>query len=203
MLRWARPAGLLARRWARGLALQKFPVPAMGDSITEGTLLELSKQAGEYVAQEEILATVETDKVTVDVRSPAAGTIKAWFAEAGQNIIVGDDLIEIDVGVGDASAAATAPTPAVPVEASAPAPVVSPPTPADGRVHPSGNPSLIRFRSAGPQPSPAPSSVALETSSVPSKARAPYPAKPEAKGPVLDATAVSYTHLTLPTKSIV
>ena len=47
----------------RGLALQRFPVPTMGDSITEGTLLELTKQVGEYVDNEEVVAVVETDKV--------------------------------------------------------------------------------------------------------------------------------------------
>ncbi|EOD26774.1 hypothetical protein EMIHUDRAFT_236437 [Emiliania huxleyi CCMP1516] len=72
------PAARLAPRWCRQMAVQKFPVPEMGDSISEGTVLELSKQVGDYVALEEVLVVVETDKVTVDVRSPAAGTITKW-----------------------------------------------------------------------------------------------------------------------------
>ncbi|EOD28342.1 hypothetical protein EMIHUDRAFT_204165 [Emiliania huxleyi CCMP1516] len=82
------------------MAVQKFPVPEMGDSISEGTVLELSKQVGDYVALEEVLVVVETDKVTVDVRSPAAGTITKWFANP-------DDTIE----GGPAAAAAPAGAP--------------------------------------------------------------------------------------------
>ena len=57
------------------MALQRFPVPSMGDSISEGTLLELHKAVGDTVGMEEAVALVETDKVTVEVRSPAAGRI--------------------------------------------------------------------------------------------------------------------------------
>ena len=47
------PAARLAPRWCRQMAVQKFPVPEMGDSISEGTVLELSKQVGDYVALDE------------------------------------------------------------------------------------------------------------------------------------------------------
>lgn len=201
MLRLARraPAARLAGRWVRGLAVQKFPVPAMGDSITEGSVIELNKRAGEYVAQEEVLATVETDKVTVDVRSPAAGTIKTWFTEAGQTVIVGDDFVEIDVGVGDASSAAS--SEAAPEPAPAPAAEEASNTTAalplvDGHIHPSGNPSLIRFRSAIPPPGtptappaaapPAPAAPTPAAPAAASPARAPPTSKVGAKGPALD-----------------
>ena len=152
------PAARLAPHWCRQMAVQKFPVPEMGDSISEGTVLELSKQVGDYVALEEVLVVVETDKVTVDVRSPAAGTITKWFANPDDTIEVGSDLIEarppgprsttsapahttdeplihpprpqIDVGVGEpAPGAAPPPAPAAAAPAAPPAAAAAPAPP--------------------------------------------------------------------------
>jgi 2-oxoglutarate dehydrogenase E2 component (dihydrolipoamide succinyltransferase) len=141
----------LSRALRRSLATQRFPVPAMGDSITEGTLLELTKKVGDYVAMEEVLAMVETDKVTVEVRSPAAGTITALMAAPDDNVLVGADFVEIDVGVGEATASAAAPassaeaTGAAKTEPSGPGAA----TITASRVHPSGKPSLISFPPRG------------------------------------------------------
>ena len=94
---------------------------------------------------------VETDKVTVEVRSPAAGTITALLAAPDDNVLVGADFIEIDVGVGDASASVTSPaSSAKPAGAAKPEP--SSPAPAvlsASRVHPSGKTSLIAFPPRG------------------------------------------------------
>ena len=100
--------GLLALRGRRLLALQRFPVPNMGDSISEGTLLELTKAIGDHVAMEEVIAQIETDKVTVEVRSPAEGKITAFYAQPDDNVLVGADLLEIDVGVAGAVSAPAA-----------------------------------------------------------------------------------------------
>ena len=147
---------LLAKR---ALATQRFPVPTMGDSITEGTLLELHKKVGDYVAIEELLAMVETDKVTVEVRAPASGTITALFSGVDDNVLVGAEFVEIDVGVGEAGATAPAtapPAPSAPPAAAAAPPPPSPPPPkptvvtnTSGRVHPSGKLSLIKFPPRG------------------------------------------------------
>lgn len=58
----------LARPWIRFLGdaaprRQTFPVPSMGDSITEGTVVELSKNIGDMVQDQDVLMQVETDKV--------------------------------------------------------------------------------------------------------------------------------------------
>ena len=45
-------------------------VPSMGDSITEGTMVEWLKDVGDYAAEDEVIAIVETDKVSVDIRAP-------------------------------------------------------------------------------------------------------------------------------------
>ena len=153
--------------WRRALALQTFPVPEMGDSITEGTILEFAKNVGDHVALEEMVASVETDKVTVEVRAPAAGTITKLFASVDDTVIVGTDFMEIDVGVGEASAAApaaAAPSPAV--AAAAPPPEAAASTSLAGvyqfgrstRNHPGGRPSLMSAAAARIPPSPPPSS---------------------------------------------
>jgi len=53
----------------------------MGDSIVEGTLATWEKAVGETVAADEVVATIETDKVAVDVRAEAAGVIVERYAE--------------------------------------------------------------------------------------------------------------------------
>ena len=50
----------------------KMPVPNMGDSITEGTIVEWAKKEGDYVAVDDIIVLIETDKVSVDVRAEVA-----------------------------------------------------------------------------------------------------------------------------------
>ena len=158
----------LARRSAalgqRALATQRFPVPELGaESITEGMVLELHKKVGDYVAVEDKLAEVETDKVTVEVKAPASGTITKWFFAVDDTIEVGADLIEIDLGIGEGSAAVAAPPPptaAAAVDeaaAAATAPAASPSSvPASAasaastvRYHPSGRPSLMTFPPRG------------------------------------------------------
>jgi len=70
----------------RAFAKQTVKVPTMGDSISEGTVHELLKKPGDYVQADEIIATVETDKVQVDIRSPRAGVIEKYFAAAGETV---------------------------------------------------------------------------------------------------------------------
>jgi len=63
-------------------------VPNMGDSITEGSILEWLKNEGDYVAVDDIIAVIETDKVAVDVRADTAGTVTKLHAEV-------DDVVEV------------------------------------------------------------------------------------------------------------
>ena len=65
---------------------EEVPVPAMGDSISEGTVLSIVKNAGEYVDAEGVVAEIETDKVTIEARSPKAGTIKELFVAEGDTV---------------------------------------------------------------------------------------------------------------------
>jgi 2-oxoglutarate dehydrogenase E1 component len=53
-------------------------MPAMGDSVSEGTVLEWHKQEGDQVAEDEVLVEISTDKVDAEVPAPAAGTRPSW-----------------------------------------------------------------------------------------------------------------------------
>jgi len=84
-------------------------VPALGESITEGTLAQWLKKPGEAVAADEPLASLETDKVTVDVPSPVAGVLSETLANEGDTVAVGAVIARIDE---KATAGAAAPEPA-------------------------------------------------------------------------------------------
>jgi 2-oxoglutarate dehydrogenase E2 component (dihydrolipoamide succinyltransferase) len=80
-------------------------VPALGESITEGTLAQWLKKPGEAVAQDEPIASLETDKVSVEVPSPVAGVLTEQLVQEGDNVAVGAVIARIDSG-----AAAAAPS---------------------------------------------------------------------------------------------
>ena len=71
-------------------------VPALGESITEGTLAQWLKKAGDAVAADEPIASLETDKVTVDVPSPVAGVLSETVANEGDTVEVGAVIARID-----------------------------------------------------------------------------------------------------------
>ena len=84
-------------------------VPALGESITEGTLAQWLKKPGEAVAQDEPIASLETDKVSVEVPSPIAGVLTEQLVKEGDTVAVGAPIARIDEKT---SAAAAAPAPA-------------------------------------------------------------------------------------------
>jgi 2-oxoglutarate dehydrogenase E2 component (dihydrolipoamide succinyltransferase) len=81
-------------------------VPALGESITEGTLAQWLKKPGEAVAADEPIASLETDKVSVEVPSPIAGILSEQLVKEGDTVAVGAPIARIDEG-GTASATAT------------------------------------------------------------------------------------------------
>ena len=94
----------------------EITVPALGESVTEGTIGEWLKQPGEAGAVDEPIASLETDKVAVDVPSPVAGVMSAHQAEEGDTVEVGAVIAVIEEGAttsdSPAPAAAKAETPA-------------------------------------------------------------------------------------------
>jgi biotin carboxyl carrier protein len=63
------------------LAKHTIKVPSMGDSITEGTIVEWIAQAGQMVKEGDVVALVETDKVTVDIKAEFDGVVMKQFGE--------------------------------------------------------------------------------------------------------------------------
>ncbi|NDU99948.1 2-oxoglutarate dehydrogenase complex dihydrolipoyllysine-residue succinyltransferase [Pseudoroseicyclus tamaricis] len=79
-------------------------VPTLGESVTEATVATWFKKAGDTVAADEMLCELETDKVTVEVPSPAAGTLEEIVADEGET--VGVDALLAKIAEGDAKPAA-------------------------------------------------------------------------------------------------
>jgi 2-oxoglutarate dehydrogenase E2 component (dihydrolipoamide succinyltransferase) len=82
-------------------------VPTLGESITEGTLAQWLKKPGDTVAADEPIASLETDKVTVEVPSPTAGTLSETLVNEGDTVEVGAVIARIGEG-GTAAVAAPA-----------------------------------------------------------------------------------------------
>src|SRR6266404_1017333 len=85
-------------------------VPALGESITEGTLANWLKKPGEAVAADEPIAELETDKVSVELPSPVAGVLTEQLVEAGDTVAVGAVIARIDQNA--SAGAAPQPSPA-------------------------------------------------------------------------------------------
>lgn len=101
-------------------------VPTLGESVAEATIGEWLKKPGEAVALDEPIASLETDKVAVEVPSPVAGVMGQYIAQVGDNVAVGAVIATIEEGTGAAAAqaapaAAPAPAPAAAPAASVPA----------------------------------------------------------------------------------
>ena len=82
----------------RDVATSRVPVamPQMGISVSEGTIVEWRKQAGDWVAADETICDVTTDKVDVEIPSPASGRLERILAEPGTTVPVGEPIAEID-----------------------------------------------------------------------------------------------------------
>ncbi|MBC2652205.1 2-oxoglutarate dehydrogenase complex dihydrolipoyllysine-residue succinyltransferase [Novosphingobium flavum] len=98
-------------------------VPVLGESVTEATIGQWLKQPGEPVKLDEPIASLETDKVAIEVNAPAAGTMGQQLFQVGDNVSVGALLALIEEGAAGAAAPAAA---APPAPASAPAPAPAP-----------------------------------------------------------------------------
>jgi len=92
-------------------------VPTLGESVTEATVATWFKKVGDTVAQDEMLCELETDKVSVEVPSPAAGTLSEIIAEEGATVDASAKLAVISSGDGAAASA--------PAQENAPAPAAA------------------------------------------------------------------------------
>ena len=104
-------------------------VPTLGESVTEATVGQWYKQAGDAVTADEPLVELETDKVTVEVPAPASGVLSEIVVKAGDTVAVGSELGAIAEGDGKAKPAPVKAAAATPQPAPAPVKPPEPPKP--------------------------------------------------------------------------
>jgi 2-oxoglutarate dehydrogenase E2 component (dihydrolipoamide succinyltransferase) len=103
----AKPAPAVAGNGAGGAV--EIVVPAVGESVTEGTIAKWLKQVGDVVAVDEPLVELETDKATVEIPSTVAGTLSEIRVEAGSDVEVGAVIAVISAGTGASAKPAAKP----------------------------------------------------------------------------------------------
>ena len=131
-------------------------MPALGESVTEGTVTRWLKQEGDTVVADEPLLEVSTDKVDTEIPAPASGVLTKILAHEDDTVAVGGELAIIG-DAGEAPAPAATPAPAAPPTPAAPPAVAPPPPPA---------PAPVAAATPAPTPAPAPAAGSGTATSV-------------------------------------
>ena len=126
-------------------------IPTVGESITSGVLSIWHKKDGERVGRDELLFTLETDKVSQEVNAPDSGIVHTKVAE-GTEVKIGQVVAEIDTAAAGAAQAAPAPSPAA-------APAATPAAPAPAPEPPKSSPAPTPAPSRVVEPAPQPVSI--------------------------------------------
>jgi len=139
------------------MAIRVIKMPDIGEGIAEVELVAWHVKPGDAVVEDQALADVMTDKASVEIPSPVAGTVLALGGEVGQTLAVGSELIRIELGGGATSSAPVAPaaTAAATAKAVLPAAASAParaPTPTSA---PPTAPATAPAPVAAPAPAPA------------------------------------------------
>jgi pyruvate dehydrogenase E2 component (dihydrolipoamide acetyltransferase) len=171
---------------------ESVTLPALGESVTEGTVTRWLKKVGDRVEVDEPLLEVSTDKVDTEIPSPVAGVIEQILVQEDETVEVGAVLVTIGDGSG-AAAPAEAPAPAAapePAPAPAPEPTAAPaPAPEPALApEPAAAPPAPEPAAAPPAPEPAPAPPAPEPAPA---ATPPAPAAPAAPAPPAPAPAAA------------
>lgn len=179
---------------------ESVTLPALGESVTEGTVTRWLKKVGDRVEVDEPLLEVSTDKVDTEIPSPVAGVIEQILVQEDETVEVGAVLVTIGDGSGSGAAPAEAPaaeapaaeapqveTPAEAPAAEAPAPEAAPaeaaPTAPEAAPAPAPEPEAAPAPDAAPAPEPAPEPAPAPEPTPASEAPAapePAPAEPAA-----------------------
>ena len=109
----------------------EITVPTLGESVADATVARWIKKTGDAVAADEPVVELETDKVTLEVPSPAAGTLGEIIAAEGANVEVGASLAILNEGATPAASPAPAPAPAAAATQIAPSAPETAPSPVD------------------------------------------------------------------------
>lgn len=112
---------------AAAAAEVKEVVPTLGDSITEGNIIEWAVEPGQWVEVDQVLATIETDKTSSELRAKTAGVLKEQLVKKGDPVKVNAPFAVIDPSAAKPAAAAAAAKPAAPAAAAPSAPAAAAP----------------------------------------------------------------------------
>ena len=158
-------------------------LPALGESVTEGTVTRWLKNVGDRVEVDEPLLEVSTDKVDTEIPSPIAGVIEAILVAEDETVEVGTPLVTIGDGSGSSDVAPS--TPADAPEA------VTPVTPEDAQPAAAVQPAPVEPAPVAPAPvQPAPAAPApVQPAAVEPAAVQPAPVEPAAVAPAPVASA--------------
>ncbi|MFE2827951.1 2-oxoglutarate dehydrogenase, E2 component, dihydrolipoamide succinyltransferase [Streptomyces sp. NPDC059271] len=137
-------------------------LPALGESVTEGTVTRWLKEVGDEVAEDEPLLEVSTDKVDTEIPSPTAGVLLEIVVGEDETAEVGARLAVIGAP-GAAPAAAAPAAPAAPAEKPAPAPAPAPAQPQAPAAPAAPAPAQPQAPAAPAAPAPAPAAPAPVT----------------------------------------
>lgn len=134
------------------LDIQLVKVPPFAESVTEGDV-KLEKKVGDYVAADEVVMEIETDKTAMPVHSPAAGVIVEILVKDGDTVKPGQELFKLNVGEGTPPPKAEKPaaTEAAPPKPSSPPP--SAPKPTEPTSRPAAAPQASPPKQAAPMSS--------------------------------------------------
>ena len=159
---------------------ESVTLPALGESVTEGTVTRWLKKVGERVEVDEPLLEVSTDKVDTEIPSPISGVVEEILVQEDETVEVGAVLARIGDGSGaaaPAAPAAAAPAEAAPAAPAAPAEAAQEAAPAAPAAPPAPPaPAAPAAAPAPPVPAAAPPAPAAPVATAP----APAPAAPAA-----------------------
>src|SRR5207253_1435394 len=90
------------------MGIRVIKLPDVGEGVAEAELVEWHVEVGQSVLEDQLLAAVMTDKATVEIPSPVAGTVVALGGEVGSVLAVGAELVRLEVaGAGNDEVVAT------------------------------------------------------------------------------------------------
>src|ERR1700691_4662036 len=92
-----------SRRWRREMGVRSIKMPDVGEGVAEAEIVEWAVKVGDLVKEDQVVAAVMTDKATVDIPTPVAGSVLVLGGAVGDVLAVGAELIRIDApGLPDA-----------------------------------------------------------------------------------------------------
>ena len=197
----------------------EITVPTLGESVADATVARWIKTTGDAVAADEPVVELETDKVTLEVPAPAAGTLGEILAAEGATVEVGASLAMLNEGAAPAAPAPEAPAKSAPAKSAPATPAPSPAAPAAAsaaadmplspavrRLVEENNLNPAAIRGTGVDGRLTKADVLTHMKGAPAAwAPAAAPAqqmprqRPRPEDAAREERAVSYTHLTLPT----